>query len=182
MRKWIQRHWRSNWAASSALETVTQQLLPHWRLYCVGTAHSAHNPFFIPCRESAAQPRPTCKEYRVTRAGMKADTTITWRYTHTHLVSMEDLKAHSFLSLTRATSSCFPKRWSVKVLKSRDLLETFLHITLTNNLYFYNRSIFFIYQTFSLALLEWNEAPGLIKTHKTFMEGFWEAVSGLSTT
>lgn len=93
-------------------------------------------------------------------------------------MSVEELKAHSSLLLTRATSSCFPKHWSVEALKSRDLLKTLLCITLTNNLYFHNRSIFLIYRTFSLALLKWSKAQGLIKTPKTFTDGFWKASSG----
>lgn len=133
-----------------------------------------HNLFFIPCRELAAKPIPTCKEYRVMRSG---DESIHQHYMTTHIHTPR-CPWKSSLLLTRATSSCFPKHWSVEALKSRDLLKTLLCITLTNNLYFHNRSIFFIYRTFSLALLKWSKAQGLIKTPKTFTDGFWKASSG----
>lgn len=179
MRKLIQRHRRSNWETSSVLETVTQQLLPQWGPLLCRRCHTLHTiSLSFPAENQRHSPDPPAKNIGSRELGWKQtpplhDNTHTW-------VSMEDLKAHSFLFLTRATSSCFPKHWSVEALKSRDPLKTFLHITLTNNLYFHNRSILFIYQTFSLALLEWSEALGLIKTPLTLMEGFWEAVSGLS--
>lgn len=83
MKKLIQRHWRSNWEASSMLETVTQQLLPHWGPLLSRRCHTQHTIvfFLIPCRELAAQPISTCKESRVTRS---RDESIHHYYTDTH--------------------------------------------------------------------------------------------------
>ena len=108
--KLIQRHWRSDWEASSMLETVTQQLLPHWKplpIVWVLPYSLQHSLLFTPCRESVAQATAS-KEYCFMRN--RNECIHHCMTTHTSLGVHGSLK--SFLLLTRAASLFFPKQWN----------------------------------------------------------------------